>query len=169
MKLPILLAATFVGLLGACSDSKKPQPLPAETQYWQYWFKEYPSQENGLSCSLVMTESAGEAKLSLVLKNISDRPIEIPRQVASWTRRNPGFSQICLSPENFSSERPDSSSILKSLIVIQPGDSFSFPVDVEADRKGLPVEVGFFIREAFGQKFGVWHGAITASWNLVRE
>ncbi len=165
MKTPAVLLISVIAGLASCAKHEKQGPrLDGAPLSQQYRLKNYPQDANGLSCGITSTrESKGDGSFIFFLKNISNKPITISGFIAPWQSESPQVVTVLLGFEGYISDRPTDSQIRQSLVVIMPGNSFSIPVNIGANTKGIAVEVGYGISEEVGKKFGIWYGEIAAS------
>lgn len=98
---------------------------------------------NGLSCSVALTKSSKtEGEFVFILTNIIRDPIKI----TNWANPSLGTSselvRLHLLPEFWMSDAPSMDYMSKSLVVIQPRESFAYPINVGKVDENIPVEVG---------------------------
>jgi hypothetical protein len=163
----ICITAMLVSCTPGERQSQRASSAPHKTQYR---LQDYAQDANGLSCAIALTEdSKKNGNFAFVLKNVSGNPIRICGFCPSWQGRSPDIISVILDPEFWGSDRPTDDQIRQSIITIEPGDSFSIPVNIGADSRGIPVEVGYGVRIQFGKRFGTWHGEIAVTSGPIVE
>lgn len=126
-----------------------------------------PSEQNGLSCKIVFSESSlphnGRLDAKLVLTNASKKPIRICTLCMGWRSTWKGSFDIRFDPERWKSDSPSLEQSAEEVVTIQPRDSVNIPFEIFLeDGSELHVTASYAVQPEFAQKLDIWHGTVQA-------
>ena len=105
----------------------------------------------------------------LVIKNVSEQAIKICILVAGFRTVGKGSYSEVLCPDCWKSDSPRAEDFTKSMIVLNPKDTFTIPISIDYYSRieyfgGRPLTIssGYSIRKQFAEEYGTWEGSIRA-------